>query len=149
MSRTVSLTLTLRLEIDDELSNPEFYDRLPSLLRTGLGTMLPPAMNDVFVVSANDPDGVLSKPTNATSLFTSRGEVPFIWSIHDVRRVRPDLSDNEAFTVLEALQLGHDSNYGVTWDTISYAADTLFGESSVAPCPEAFARPLALSCSIH
>jgi len=130
MSRTVSLTLTLHLEIDDDLSRPEFYDRLPSLLRTGLGPMLPASLNDVVVVSADDPEGTLSKSTNATALFASRGEVPFVWSIYDVRRVRPDLSDREAFAVLEALRLGHDSDYGVNWDTISYAAETLFGEST-------------------
>lgn len=129
MTRTVKLTVTLQLDVSTDVSSAEFYDTLPNRLRTGLGTLLPAALDDVTVVAATDPECILSKPTDLQSMLQPHDEVPFIWSTEDVREVRPDLSHDEAYLVLQTLRRYHDANFGVNWDTIAVQAESLFGES--------------------
>jgi hypothetical protein len=50
------------------------------------------------------------------------------WQVEDVQSVRPDLSDDEAYEVLEYLEDNHDANIGINWEVIEYAADNLFPE---------------------
>ncbi len=57
-------------------------------------------------------------------------KMAFIWSIDDVQEVRPDLSGKQAWKVLVRIKRCYDGNVGVTWDTIQYTAEELFG-----PCP--------------
>ena len=128
MTRTVQVTVTLRLDISAEMSGTEFYDQLPGRLRTGLGTMLPAALDDVRVIAASDPEQELSRPTDLDTLLAPDGRMAFIWSTEDVREIRPDLTDAEAYLVLQCLQKNHDANFGVNWDTIAYQAALLFGE---------------------
>lgn len=57
-------------------------------------------------------------------------EKPYIdirWTTDDVAAVRPDLTEEQAADVLAYVLDNHDANLGVTWDTLSYAADVLFG----------------------
>jgi hypothetical protein len=48
------------------------------------------------------------------------------WHIEDVQSVRPDLDDDQASGVLEAVADNHDANYGINWDVLTYWADELF-----------------------
>jgi hypothetical protein len=48
------------------------------------------------------------------------------WHIEDVQSVRPDLNDDQAADVLEAVADNHDANYGINWDVLRYWADELY-----------------------
>jgi hypothetical protein len=50
------------------------------------------------------------------------------WCIDDVKTVRPDLDDDQAFEVLEMVKDDHDASLGITWNTLEYAADHLYPE---------------------
>ena len=63
------------------------------------------------------------------AVLTERREIAIIWSIEDVTEVRPDLSEDQAWEVLQLVRRKHDANSGVTWLTLEYAADTLFGDA--------------------
>jgi hypothetical protein len=58
-----------------------------------------------------------------------RREIAVIWCVEDVLEVRPDLSEESAWAVLQACKRGHDANLGISWDVIRCVADELFGES--------------------
>ena len=62
------------------------------------------------------------------AVLSERREIAIIWSIEDVTEVRPDLSEDQAWEVLQLIRRRHDANLGVTWLTLEYAADTLFGD---------------------
>ena len=55
-------------------------------------------------------------------------QIAIVWSIEDVHEVRPDLSDEQAWLVLETCKRNHDANVGITWDTLEITADYLFSE---------------------
>jgi hypothetical protein len=53
--------------------------------------------------------------------------IGLIWSTADVKDRRPDLSDDQAWEVLQTCQRSHDCNYGITWETLDITAESLFG----------------------
>ncbi len=57
-------------------------------------------------------------------------QIGIVWSIEDVQEVRPDLTNAQAWEVLQLVERCHDANFGVSWDTLDMAAQTLFGDST-------------------
>jgi hypothetical protein len=53
-------------------------------------------------------------------------KIAAIWCIDDVRGVRPDLNDQQAWEVLEEVGRKHDAEYGITWVALQCMADELF-----------------------
>lgn len=63
------------------------------------------------------------------ALLAERTQVAVIWCIDDVQEVRPDLTDEQAWEVLQAARRYHDANIGINWDVLSCHADMLFGHA--------------------
>lgn len=53
--------------------------------------------------------------------------IAHVWTTDDVRQVRPELTDDQAWRVLQACEEKLDSEQGLTWDTIDQAAQDIFG----------------------
>ena len=53
-------------------------------------------------------------------------EIAIIWSIDDVKHIRPDLSDEQAMEVLQEVKDCHDAEWGASWTTLETVADDLF-----------------------
>jgi hypothetical protein len=63
------------------------------------------------------------------ALLAERRQIAAIWSIEDVQHVRPDLTDERAWEVLQRVDRYHDCNYGITWMTLEFIAEDLFGDA--------------------
>jgi len=50
------------------------------------------------------------------------------WGVGDVKSVRGDLTDDQAWEVLCRVAQRHDSENGVNWDVIKIVAETMFPE---------------------
>ena len=50
-----------------------------------------------------------------------------------MQQQRPDLDDAQAWEVLQAVEHDHDCNYGITWNTLSMAAEHLFPVHEAIP----------------
>ncbi|HJT77881.1 MAG TPA: hypothetical protein VJ739_11830 [Gemmataceae bacterium] len=61
------------------------------------------------------------------ALLAKRRQIAAIWSVEDVRHVRPDLTDEQAWEVLQRVGRRHDAETGITWLTLEYSAEELFG----------------------
>ena len=59
-------------------------------------------------------------------LYDPEKEIAIIWHIDDVKYLRPDLTNSQAFEVLQAVKKNHDCNYGVTWLSLGYQAEYLY-----------------------
>lgn len=57
-------------------------------------------------------------------------KIAAIWSIEDVQGIRPHLTANQAWEVLEQVRDHHDAEWGISWTTLETVADDLF------PAPE-------------
>ena len=61
-------------------------------------------------------------------LLRHRRQVALIWSVKDVRDVRPDLTDDQAWKVLMTCDHRQTSYWGITCDFIEYIAEGMFPE---------------------
>jgi hypothetical protein len=52
--------------------------------------------------------------------------ISIVWSVADVKYVRPDLDETQCSEVLEHAEEQHDSDIGITWDVLETHADYLF-----------------------
>ena len=53
-------------------------------------------------------------------------QIAIIWGIEDVQKNRPDLTDEQAFEVLEQVVNKHDADIGISWDTLKAWANELY-----------------------
>jgi len=55
------------------------------------------------------------------------------WGIEDIQSIRPDLTDEQASTVLQAADRYHNAEIGINWDVLRTHADDLFPEDEQDP----------------
>jgi hypothetical protein len=63
--------------------------------------------------------------------FYAPADIPidtFLEYTDDVHEVRPDLTVDEAWEVLQCVEKWHDANHGICWYTLEAAAEMLFSE---------------------
>jgi hypothetical protein len=61
------------------------------------------------------------------ALLAARRQIAIIWSVEDVREVRPDLDDDQCWEVLQRAGNQHDALIGLDWDMLEVHAEALFG----------------------
>src|SRR5271157_4794749 len=54
-------------------------------------------------------------------------EISITWSTEDVHEVRPDLTEDQAWQVLQAAKEHHDATIGINWSVLECHAEMLFG----------------------
>ena len=73
-----------------------------------------------------DIDDELDVDIDLHAALQENHQIAHIWNVADVKSVRPHLSDEDAWEVLQAVESQLDSEHGITWTTIRDAADDLF-----------------------
>ncbi len=63
------------------------------------------------------------------ALLAKRQQIAAIWSIEDVQELRPDLTADQAWEVLQEVDRQHNADAGINWQTLEDAADGLFGSA--------------------
>jgi hypothetical protein len=58
---------------------------------------------------------------------TIHREIAIIWNVEDIRCLRPDLTDDQAWQLLQYAESTHDAGIGINWHTLESDAETLFG----------------------
>jgi hypothetical protein len=75
----------------------------------------------------NDTDEI-----DLDELLASRKQIAVIWCIEDVQAVRPDLTADRAWDVLQEVRRHHDADVGINWLTLEWVAQMLFGDAPEA-----------------
>jgi len=72
------------------------------------------------------------KPLNAfdRNIENEREYISITWCIEDVKQIREDLTDEQAFHVLEEVLDLHDADWGVNWESLRTAAELLYPKRS-------------------
>lgn len=73
------------------------------------------------------------KEVNVDAVLAGRGQVAIVWSIEDVRAMRPDLKDWQAWDVLEECRQNFDREIGINALLIETVADALFPAPPATP----------------
>jgi hypothetical protein len=64
------------------------------------------------------------------ALLAERRQIAVAWSIEDVQEVRPALTEDQCWEVLQQVKDVHDAEWGISWTTLETVADDLFGDAS-------------------
>jgi len=67
-----------------------------------------------------------SDPVDAHEFLAKHRMIGVVWCIEDVQAVRPDLTDDQAWEVLQEVERKHDANWGICWITLEVVANHLF-----------------------
>lgn len=54
------------------------------------------------------------------------------WCVNDVLEIRPDLTPEQAWIVLQNVALNHNAELGINWDSLYYGAEADFPEEEAA-----------------
>ncbi len=76
------------------------------------------------------------KPIDIHQLLTERRQIAHIWSIEDVQGLRPDLSEDQCWDVLQHVDHHKDAELGITWLTLEMATGHLFGDAPETNGPQ-------------
>ena len=127
MSRIVTITAAIEIELPYETMLYQLQENLPYLLHGGLRSEIPKAPYTVSVLAVDDELGILTKPLELKRLLDQQRQVAVIWEVDDVLVLRPELTDDEAWAVLKDAHQYHDAGIGLNWESIESAAESLFG----------------------
>jgi hypothetical protein len=67
--------------------------------------------------------------TRIHRLLAKHHQIAVIWCVDDVIDIRPDLTDEQAWEVLQAAEHHHDANIGINWEVLEFHAQFLFGDA--------------------
>lgn len=73
-----------------------------------------------LALSQADADGL-------AVILRRRRQIAQLWGAADVAAVRPDLSDDQAWDVLQEVGMTRDGETGITWRVLEETAEGLFG----------------------
>ena len=97
-------------------------------------------LDDLF--ETNDIEEQAEVELDLHELLRQNRQIADLWSVQDVRSIRHDLNDEQAWAVLQQVERHLDSDHGITWDTLEQTAHDLFGcgnSHRVQRCEEALA----------
>jgi hypothetical protein len=79
--------------------------------------------NDIPTTAENEPVVI---DHFVHQLLAKNRQIAAIWCIEDVKGVRPDLTDDQAWEVLQQVGDIHDAEWGINWTTLETVADDHF-----------------------
>ena len=62
----------------------------------------------------------------------ARRQIATVWSVEDVQEIRPDLTEDQCWEVLEQAKKHHDAGIGINWSVLECHAEMLFGNAPAA-----------------
>ncbi len=62
-------------------------------------------------------------------ILAERRLIGLVWGVEDVLEVRPDLSEDQCWEVLQSVDRHKDAELGINWQTLEIAAEELFGDA--------------------
>ena len=68
-------------------------------------------------IAEADAAGII--PADVHAFLAERRQIAVIWSVEDVQEIRPDLTDEQAWDVLEHAERHHDATIGINWDVLT------------------------------
>ena len=53
-----------------------------------------------------------------------KNSIEIIWCVDDIRSLGYQCTDEQGMNVLNNIKQYHDANYGITWDTLDFTAQS-------------------------
>ena len=130
MTKTVHLTVTLKVELSSEIERDYLLEQLSHSIQMEIDnvTQTPEV---VKVVAVYDPDGKLTLMPNVDSILEDFDAAASVWDIHDVLEICPRLSREDALIVLRSVTDRHDCHSGIQHCSFTDAIEDVLGINPV------------------
>ncbi len=69
----------------------------------------------------------MSNHIDVHEYLATKRQIAIIWAAQDVQAIRPDLNPDQAWKVLEEARRLHSAECGITWLTLEFFAEDLYG----------------------
>ena len=135
MTRIINLTVTLRMEVESDAEPDAFFSNLNLMFQTGLGERLASNADVVEVVALHDPEGTLTRKPQIEPLLENFDAAASLWGVDDVLEICPNLSKDDALTVLRSITDRSDCYCGIQPHTIADAIEGVLGIDSDTGLP--------------
>lgn len=96
--------------------------REPLNLRAVPLALVPPAVLAAAGLALSQADG-----DGLAAVLRRRRQIAQFWGVDEVIAVRPDLTDEQAWEVLQEVERTADGDTGITWRVLEKTAGSLFG----------------------
>lgn len=90
-------------------------------------------MSPLFVTAESRERHAPGQRLDILELLEYCRQIAHIWGVEDVQEVRPNLDKAQAWKVLQEVDRCKDASLGITWDTLTCAAECLYPEKGGAP----------------
>jgi hypothetical protein len=130
MTRNITLTIKLKLELDEEVSLETLQNHLSNAIDANSVYNLRIDTEALELVALHDPLGTLSQVPQLESVLADFEQAASIWSIEDVLDICPSLTRDEAWHVLRSVTDRSDCNSGIQPFSFTDAIENLFGIGS-------------------
>jgi hypothetical protein len=128
MPREITAVLRLKINLAHRVTHDELNRDIAELLRNGLGDILIDYSDAAEILAIDDPvDGTLHKRLDVHQFLDTNREIAVIWEVDDVLVLRPELTDDQAWQVLQHAKRHHDAGIGLNWESLEAAAEALYG----------------------
>ncbi len=131
MTRIISLTVRLKMEVESDAEPDDFISNLSHLFSTGLGERLASNAEEVEVVALHDPEGTLTRMPFVEAILHDFDAAASVWDIHDVLEICPRLSREDALMVLRSVTDRHDCHSGIQHCSFTDAIEDVLGINPV------------------
>ena len=84
-------------------------------------------MNDA-IIDTGEPVDINA---HVRQLLANQRSIAAIWCTDDVRGIRPHLTEEQAWEVLQEVDDRHDAEWGITWTTLEVTADDLYPQPDI------------------
>lgn len=121
-TRLVELLCSIRVNIELDVDRSQF----DALIKQSLAKAFGQSLDKSNVLTVRDPSKKLSTFFYPNEWLAGDGQAAIVWSSEDVRGIRPDLTDDEAYEVIARVCRKHDADLGITWETLKIVADDMF-----------------------
>ena len=130
MTKTVHLTVTLKVELSSEIERDYLLEQLSHSIQMEIDnvTQTPEV---VKVVAVYDPDGKLTLMPNVDSILEDFDAAASVWDIRDVLEICPRLSREDALIVLRSVTDRHDCHSGIQHCSFTDAIEDVLGINPV------------------
>ena len=130
MTKTVHLTVTLKVELSSEIERDYVLEQLSHSIQMEIDnvTQTPEV---VKVVAVYDPDGKLTLIPNVDSMLEDFDAAASVWDIRDVLDICPRLSREDALIVLRSVTDRHDCHSGIQHCSFTDAIEDVLGINPV------------------
>ena len=132
MRKEITTLVRMKLVADPAVDLDEIKHAVEAQLRDSTRWSLSNDLDAIELLAIDAPDEtqLICHRLDLKDILSQQRQIAIVWEIDDVLVLRPDLTNEQAWEVLQYAQQTHDAEIGLNWFVLGAASAALFGPST-------------------